>query len=188
MGRVKELREQLGLEVRVFGELRAPPKGPTVPKPASPPGPMPDPAPALPSVPARDATHRPRDGSRTRAEGRIAFASLAEDEDIPTPTRRFTVNEITSGLPDESLEADEREAERRLRDLRGRVKAARAAAALTPGLAEVLAKDWPRAAMFYARFGVTEAMFRHGASEVVDASVDLVRSSSRALECPTGLP
>ena len=165
VGRVKELRERLGLEVRVFGELRPPPKGPTAPRPASPPGPVPNPAPAVPSVPARAAAPRPHDGSRTRAEGRIAFPSLTEDEEIPTPTRRFTVNEITSGLPDDSREADEREAERRLRDLRGRAKRARAVVANTPGLAETLAKDWRKAARFFARCGITEAQFRYGIPE-----------------------
>ncbi len=63
---------------------------------------------------------------------------------------------MTSDLPDDSRDADEREAERHLRDLRGRVKRARAVIATTPGLAEILARDVRKAAMFYARFGVTE--------------------------------
>ncbi len=32
----------------------------------------------------------------------------------------------------------------------------------TPGLAGVLEHDWQKAAMFYARFGATESMFRRG--------------------------
>ena len=32
-----------------------------------------------------------------------------------------------------------------------------------PGLAEALARDWRKAAWFYARFGITEAQFRVGA-------------------------
>ena len=54
--------------------------------------------------------------------------SVGPDEDAEetaTPTRQFSLLEITSGLPDDSREADERAAEPRLRDLRGRVKAAR---------------------------------------------------------------
>ena len=81
-----------------------------------------------------------------------------------TPTRRFTVLEITSGLPDDSLEEDERQEERQLRDLRGRVKRARAVVAGTPGLAETLAGDWRKAARYYARFGVTETALRQGVS------------------------
>lgn len=70
--------------------------------------------------------------------------------------------EITGGLPDDSREEDERQEERRLRDLRGRVKHARAVVVTTPGLAEILASDWQRASGFYARFGIAEKMFRHG--------------------------
>jgi hypothetical protein len=46
--------------------------------------------------------------------------------------------------------------------LRGSVKAARTRASATPGLAETLARDWRKAAWFYARFGINETMFRHG--------------------------
>lgn len=53
---------------------------------------------------------------------------------------------VASGLLDDSRKEDEREEERRLRGLRGRVKAAKAVVATTPGLAETLAKDWRKAA------------------------------------------
>ena len=49
-----------------------------------------------------------------------------------------------------------------MRELRGRVKRARALVATTPGLAEILKSDWKRGAMFYARYGITEAQLRHG--------------------------
>ena len=52
-----------------------------------------------------------------------------------TPTQRFSLLDITSGLPDDSREGKEREAERRLRDLPGRVKAARAVVARCSGCA-----------------------------------------------------
>ncbi len=49
-----------------------------------------------------------------------------------------------------------------MRETRSRVKAARALVATTPGLAIILARDWQKAARFYAGFGITEAMFRSG--------------------------
>ncbi len=80
---------------------------------------------------------------------------------VPGPFQ-YSSSEVTSALPDDSRDADERDAARALRDLRGRVKAARAVIASTPGLAETLASDPRRAAMFYARFGVTEEGVRKG--------------------------
>ena len=115
-------------------------------------------------MPTRDPTRRPHDGSRTRVEARVAFPSVEDAEEIPTPTRRFTLAEVTSGLPDDSREEDERREERRVREQRGRVKRARAVVVNTPGLAETLARDWRKAARFYARFGVTEEMLRQGAA------------------------
>jgi hypothetical protein len=106
---------------------------------------------------------RPQAGSRTRIEARTALLGGDEDaEEIATPTRRFCLPESTSGLRDDSREAGEWDAERRLRELRARVKAARAAVATTAGLAEALASDWRKAARFDTRFGITKAVFRHG--------------------------
>ena len=112
---------------------------------------------------------RPRFGdySRTRFESRVAFGGPDDTEgegveEIATPTRQFSLLEITRGLPDDSREADERAAERRLRDLRGRVKAARAAISATPGGEAMLRQNWAKAAHFYARFGVTEGQLRTG--------------------------
>ena len=100
-------------------------------------------------------------------------------EEAAAPTRRFSTLETTSGLPDDSREADEKWSQRRLHDLRARVKAARAVVSTTPGLAETLSRDWRKAAMFYARFAITEAMFRYGVSggSLCDVCVD------RTLEC-----
>jgi len=163
--RVRELREWFGLEVRVFGTLE-PPRGPMPPRP-----------PVAVTLHTTAAGSKPvqrvRDGSRTHFESRIGFPGPEEDADeIATPTRRFSAGEITSGLPDDSREADERAAERRLRELRTRVKAARALVAATPGLAETLQRDWRKAARFYARFGVTEQQFRHGAATVNEGSTE----------------
>jgi len=146
--RVRILREQLGLEVRCFGPLE-PPHGPSPPRP-------PVRAPSSGVTSPREYTPRPRDGSRTHAEARTVYR-----EDEPA-TSRFSEWDIPSGLPDDSREEDERQAERRLRDLRGRVKLARAAVSKTPRLADILAANWQKAARFYARFEITEAAFRHG--------------------------
>jgi hypothetical protein len=127
----------------------------------------PQPARPAASIPRRFPSPSFGDYSRTRFESRVAFGGPDEGEDaeeVATPTRQFSLLEITSGLPDDSREADERAEERHLRDLRGRVKRARAAMAVTPGLREILDSDWRRAARFYARFGITEAMFRNGVS------------------------
>jgi hypothetical protein len=100
-----------------------------------------------------------RDYSRTRAEARAAYREGDEDaEEIATPIRRFSLMEVTSGLAEDSREGDDQAVEPRLRDLRGRVKAARAVITTTPSLAETLASDWRKAAWFYARYGITERM------------------------------
>jgi hypothetical protein len=80
-----------------------------------------------PAIRAPVVSHpRVGDGSRTRAEAGFAFR-----------------------------DSDERVVARHLAGLRGRVKHARAVIETTPGLAEILTRDWHRAAMFYARCGVT---------------------------------
>ncbi len=124
----------------------------------------------IPPAGPRHPTHPgvAHDGSRTRAEARVAYhdGSGAEDaEEIATPTRRFSVFEITGGMPDDSREEDERAEERRLRELRTRVKAARAAISATPGAEEILRQDWIKGARFYASFGITEKQFRQGVRE-----------------------
>jgi hypothetical protein len=120
---------------------------------------------AAPRPPMRPPAHpsRPHDGRATRAEARVALRDVDEDaEEFPSATRTFSVWDVTSGLLDDSREADERAAARALRDLLARVKAARAVVSTTPGLAAILASDWRKAARFYARFDVTEATFQCG--------------------------
>ncbi len=71
-------------------------------------------SPLLPRPPAGPRGPSVRDSSRTRAEARVVYRAVDEDaEEIVTPMRRFSILEITSGLPDDSREAEEREAERR---------------------------------------------------------------------------
>jgi hypothetical protein len=134
------------------------------------------------------------DYSRTRFESRVAFGGPDEGEDaedfpsIATPTRQFSLLEITSGLPDDSREDDERAEGGRLRDLRARVKAARAVVSRTPGLSEILARDWQRAALFYARFQITEAQFRLGVRETPGDEPDMPERPSRVCHNPTDRP
>ncbi len=94
--------------------------------------------------------------------------------------------EITSGLPDDSREEDERAQERRLRELRARVKAARAVVASTSGLAETLARDWRKAAWFYAGFAITERMFRCGGAPGAEpCEAGVVRHGTSLDSCVT---
>ena len=149
------------------------------------------PEPSHPRAPAsrRFPSSRFGDYSRTRFESRVAFGGPdegevqdAEDQSIiATPTRQFSLLETTSGLPDDSREADERAAERRLRDLRWRVKAARAAISTTPGAEELLRQDWVKAAHFYACFGITEVLFRHGMPAEAAAATEDLCDQTRAL-------
>jgi hypothetical protein len=101
-----------------------------------------------------------RDGSRTRGEARTAYRE-GEGEAAPIPSR-FTAWDVTSGLPYDNREADENAAARRRRDLRGRVKAARVALAIAPGVTDAVGADWRRGAGFLARFGITQAQYRNG--------------------------
>ena len=139
-----------------------------------------------PRPPIRPRT--PRDASRTHAEARIAFpeADRDEEEADPADSRRFSFWEITSGLPDDSREADERREEHYLRDVRARVKLARAVVSRMPGLAAILRERPDRAARFYARFGISEAMFRFGVPDgAVDAGKGLIGLTDRPEELAT---
>jgi hypothetical protein len=76
------------------------------------------PQPARPRGPTPRRFPSPRFGdySRTRFESRVAFGGPDEDaEEVVTPTRQFSLLEITSRLPHDSRETDEKQAERRLR-------------------------------------------------------------------------
>lgn len=75
-------------------------------------------------VPNRGRERHPHAGSRTCLETRIATPAVEDAEEIPTPTRRFTVWETTSGLPDDSWQEDERLEGRRSRIPRGCVERA----------------------------------------------------------------
>jgi hypothetical protein len=137
------------------------------------PAPPVGPKPPAPSPRAAGAPRgAPRDGARTRAEARSAYRDVDEDGDDRLIHPRFSVWDVTSGLPDDSREADERAAERRLRDLRGRVKAARAALSAHPVARGALRADWRREAAFFGRFGITQEQFRNGVPAVDDSTRD----------------
>jgi hypothetical protein len=154
------LERRLGIAPRVVRPLEAF-VGETTHAPTKRPRPPAGPAPPLPVGGAA----RRHDGSRTHVEARITFPRDGfedTDDDARIAGTRFTWRDVTSGLPDDSREADEREESRRLRDLRGRVKAARAALAAVPGSAELLGKDWVRQGRFLARWGITRGQLCHG--------------------------
>lgn len=87
-----------------------------------------------------------------------------EREETAPSTRRLSLSDVTSGLSDDCREEDERQQQRRVRELRRWVKAARTVVAATPGLMETLTSDWERAAGFYARFGIDAELFGKGVS------------------------
>jgi hypothetical protein len=151
------LARDLGLKPQIVPTIEAF-ASEDAPEPSLAPPERPEPPPR-PPIPVR----KPHDGSRTRAEARLAFPGADDDPDeVPVGDRRFSLLEITSDLPDDSREADERAAERHLRELRVRVKAARALASARPGLTETLTRDWRKAVQFYAQFGITESQFTNG--------------------------
>jgi len=172
---VRALREQLGLEVRCFGDLfiqaSGEPLRPATVVPTLGERAIPSPTPTV-ILARRDSLRRLHDSSRTRFESHLAFGGADEEEaeEIVTPTRQFSIRDTTSGLPDDSREEDERTEDRRLRDLRARVKAARALVSRTPGLEDTIASDWKKAARFYAHFGITETMFLAGVPSEVGRS------------------
>ncbi len=132
-----------------------------------------DPPVSIPTPPVGPRSPRPRvrNGSRSRLESRVPLQG-GEDDAPEAPRGRFALADVTSGLPDDSREADERAAARRLADLRGRVKAARAAIARAPGAVEALLRDPSRAAWLCARFGITSDQVRRGVPAAVGFAAD----------------
>jgi len=100
--------------------------------------------------------------ARKRAQAAAKAKNLPKAIDewcnrIPAEEKaKYPIDQSDGGEDDEQAETW------RLRDLRGRVKAARATVSRTPGLEELLIGDWRKAALFYARFEITESQFRDG--------------------------
>ena len=64
------------------------------------------------------------------------------------------------------------------------MKGARAAISATLGAEEVLARDWVKAARFYASFGITETLFRYGApANVGGSSKDFLDPARTPFDC-----
>ncbi|HZY92863.1 MAG TPA: hypothetical protein VFG07_08885 [Thermoplasmata archaeon] len=166
------LRERFGLAVRAVVALESFPAGTeTLSAPPSPPKPPRGPSPSTAATPNPETRLVAHDYSRTRAETRVAIRDTADDLADPWAPilgSRFSLRDVTSGLPDDSRDADERRGERALRELRERVKRARAVIATTPGLSEILAADPRRAAMFYARWGISRSRLLAGVPNVPD--------------------
>ena len=148
-----EVERDLGLPVQLVRALDSFPSAGVSDSPVSSPA----------AAPERTPPRRFRDGSRSRLESRLALPSGEDDDSPEAPLGRFTLADVTSGLPDDSREADERAAARHVGDLRGRVKAARTAAARSLGVAAPLLRDPSRLILFCARFGITSGQFLHGA-------------------------
>lgn len=184
------LRERFGLAVRPVVALES--FSARFETPPSPPKPPQGPAPSLRTlerVPRRGVTHdglhtNPSGSShlrtyvpatRTHAEACVALKDAPEELAEPWEALygRFSRLDVTSGLPDDSRDADERAAARQLRDLRGRVKAARAVIVATSGLAETLASDSRKAELFEARYGVTRVQLRGGVPNEIGARPNL---------------
>ncbi len=167
LGRQYGLRPQIVPTIEAFASTEVPKTAP-----ASPERPEAPRSPALASRPRHGLQTNPSDSShprpsgpwtRTHAEARLAFPGADDDSDeVEVGDRRFSVLKVTSGLPDDSREADERAEYRHIVDLRSRVKIARAVVSKMPGLAAMLRERPDRTTRFYARFGITEGQFREG--------------------------
>jgi hypothetical protein len=119
---------------------------------------------------------RPHNASHTRAEARIAFGGSSDEAEGEARAGGFSLLEITSGLQDDSREADERREARALADQRGRVKAARAVLGVCPGAGETIASDPRKADAFCERFGVTLAQLRKGVASAGGNVSDAVKA------------
>ena len=119
------------------------------------------PVPTSPSRP--DPVRRPR--ARPRSEGPVGV-SAQEQVTSFLPEHGWDVRDITANLADDAREADERQVERHLRDLRVRVKAVRALISADPTIRQTLVTNPEKAAAFYAIHGVIESQVRHGVPDV----------------------
>jgi hypothetical protein len=94
----------------------------------------------------------------TAMSAQSASATAAE---TTRPTVSHVADPVPVRLPGSQRTYELRE-EHYLRDVRARVKHARAVASKMPGLAAILRERPERAARFYARFGIKEEQFRSG--------------------------
>ena len=118
-------------------------------------------APELPSakVPVRKSRARARKEVPVKVSSQERAAGFLQEHG-------WDARDITANLADEDRADDERKVERHLRDLRSRVKAARAKIAADPSIRQTLATCPEKARAFYAIHGVTEAQVKRGVPEV----------------------
>lgn len=106
---------------------------------------------------ARPAPRR-RDGSRTRSDARLAYRTPLVGGEDGVDDRRFSVLDVTSGLPDDSRDEDQQARTLVERQRQGRVRAAQAAlGAADPQVAAQVFRDQGKLARFCARFSITPA-------------------------------
>ncbi len=98
-----------------------------------------------------------RDGSRTSLAARLCkpLEGFGGGDEDGVDDRRFSVLDVTSGLPDDSRDEDQHVRALVERQRQGRVRAAQAALQAHPGAQELVYCDQTRLRMFCARFGVT---------------------------------
>ena len=106
---------------------------------------------------ANCAEKRPWNGSRT---GQMAImgpkgGSLGIEEEDGVDGRRFSILEVTSGLPDDSRDSDEHFRALIQRQRQGRVAAAQAVLGAHPEARELVMRDQTKQRLFCARFGIT---------------------------------
>lgn len=103
---------------------------------------------------ARPAPRR-RDGSRTRSDARLAYRTPLVGGEDGVDDRRFSVLDVTSGLPDDSRDEDQHARAIVERQRQGRVRAAQEVLKANPAARELVMRDQTKQRLFCARFGIT---------------------------------
>ena len=96
-----------------------------------------------------------RDASRTRSEACLAFRTPLVGGEDATGDRRFTMLDVTSGLPDDSRDEDQHARALLERQRQGRVRAAQEALKAHPEARDLVMRDQTKQRLFCARFGIT---------------------------------
>ena len=117
----------------------------------------------------RVPAHKPRSRPRKEVHVRLSDEQRAG---VFLPEHGWDTRDITANLADDTREADERRVERRLRDLRSRVKSVRALINADPFIQVTLATNPEKAAAFYAIHGVTSVQVRQGVPDVNVAELE----------------
>jgi hypothetical protein len=122
------------------------------------------PDPVAPTLPSKSPSKK---GCPTRRSRKPSLGGTFKDRaETFLGEHGWDLRDITANLSDDDRAEDERRVQRHLRDLRSRVKAARAAISADPEVARTLAINPEKAAAFYAIHGVTEAQVMHGVPDL----------------------